>query len=100
RTELQRSARAADAGGAQKGVSMIECGKGMNKLKAAKAMVSMWHRSCLPAPTRWSSDVKSESQNETSPPEFVVPFIFLFWFRGTQSPASPAGRYLREAATR
>jgi len=31
---------------------MIDCGKGMNKLKAAKAMASMCHRSCLPAPTR------------------------------------------------
>src|SRR5262249_18682706 len=56
RTELQRSARAADAGGAQKGVSVIDCGKGMNKLKAAKAMVSMCHRSCLPAPARWSNE--------------------------------------------
>ena len=31
---------------------MIDCEKGMNKVKAAKAMVSMCHRSCLPAPTR------------------------------------------------
>jgi hypothetical protein len=31
---------------------MIDCEKGVNKLKAAKAMVSMCHRSCSPAPTR------------------------------------------------
>ena len=31
---------------------MIDCEKGMNKLKAAKAMVSMCHRSSSPAPTR------------------------------------------------
>jgi hypothetical protein len=52
RTQLQRSARAADAGGAQKGVSMIDCEKAMNNLKAAKAMVSMCHRSCSRAPMR------------------------------------------------
>jgi hypothetical protein len=31
---------------------MIDCEKGVNKLKAAKAMVSMCHRSCSRAPTR------------------------------------------------
>jgi hypothetical protein len=31
---------------------MIDCEKGMNKLKAAKAMVSMCRRTCSPAPTR------------------------------------------------
>jgi hypothetical protein len=31
---------------------MMECEKGMNRLEAAKAMVSMCHRSCSPAPTR------------------------------------------------
>jgi len=31
---------------------MIDCEKGMNKLNAAKAMVSMCPRSCLPARTR------------------------------------------------
>jgi hypothetical protein len=34
---------------------MIDCEKGMNKVKVAKAMVSMCHRSCLPAPTRWTA---------------------------------------------
>jgi hypothetical protein len=31
---------------------MIDCEKGINKLKAAKAMVSMWRRSCSHSPTR------------------------------------------------
>jgi hypothetical protein len=31
---------------------MIDFEKGMSKLKAAKAMLSMCHRSCSPAPTR------------------------------------------------
>jgi hypothetical protein len=31
---------------------MIDCEKGMNKLKAAKAKVSMCHRSSSPVPTR------------------------------------------------
>jgi len=31
---------------------MSDCEKGMNKLKAAKAMVSMCYRSCSPAPSR------------------------------------------------
>ena len=31
---------------------MIDCEKGMNKLKAAKAMVSMCHRSSSRAPMR------------------------------------------------
>jgi hypothetical protein len=31
---------------------MIDCGKGMNKLKAAKAMASTCLRRCSPAPTR------------------------------------------------
>jgi hypothetical protein len=31
---------------------MIDCEKGMNKLKAAEAMVSLCHRCCSPAPTR------------------------------------------------
>jgi len=52
RTQLQRRARAADAGAAQKGVSMIDCENGISKLNAAKAMLSMCHRSCLPPPTR------------------------------------------------
>ena len=31
---------------------MIDCEKGMNKVKAAKAMDSTCHRACSPAPTR------------------------------------------------
>jgi len=31
---------------------MIDCEKGVNKLKVAKAMVSMCHRSCSRSPTR------------------------------------------------
>jgi hypothetical protein len=36
----------------EEGIEALRTEKGMSKLKAAKAMLSMCHRSCSPAPTR------------------------------------------------